>query len=170
MKRLLLLLLVAAATFLLIALYKNPELLNDIWLWIVGLAGTIIQLVRDLFNYVERAFDKSDDETKKEDSSAAQVVPVAATASQPNNSIPLATSETVTQPSMTADLELRLLRYMDDGQTTVGLLYIGEQFYCYTLEDTFHEVKVPKETRIPAGTYRVQFNPVVTPLTQKYRT
>jgi hypothetical protein len=39
----------------------------------------------------------------------------------------------------------------------------------YTLEDEFREVKVMKETRIPAGVYEIVINRAETPLTLKYR-
>ncbi len=62
-----------------------------------------------------------------------------------------------------------LLRYLDDGETTLGLLYLDNKFFCYTLEDTFRAVKVAAKTRIPAGDYLVLFNKTLTKLTQKYR-
>jgi hypothetical protein len=41
--------------------------------------------------------------------------------------------------------------------STIGELWIGDQFECYTLEDVVREpeVKIPKETAIPYGTYEV---------------
>lgn len=39
----------------------------------------------------------------------------------------------------------------------------------YTLEDEAREVKVSKETRIPAGRYEIVINRSETPLTKKYR-
>lgn len=64
---------------------------------------------------------------------------------------------------------LTLLRFIDDGETTLGLLYLNTKFYCYTLEDTFREEKITGKTRIPAGTYRILFNKNLTDLTKKYR-
>ena len=41
----------------------------------------------------------------------------------------------------------------DKPEETIGVLYINDRFYCYTLEDEKREIKVPKETRIFAGDY-----------------
>ena len=175
MKRFLLLLLIAGITFALVAMYRDPTILNDIWLWLVGLLGTIIQLVREFFDYIDRAF--GGDEEKEVEKTAEELVtgkeqPAAGAPATVNAALASAPVVTAVPEATTpkADLEMRLLRYSDDGQTTVGLLYLADQFYCYTLEDTFHKVKVPGETRIPAGTYEVKFMPHVTPLTEKYRT
>lgn len=32
--------------FVIIRLFKKPELLNDIWLWLIGLAGLIIKTAK----------------------------------------------------------------------------------------------------------------------------
>jgi hypothetical protein len=76
-------------------------------------------------------------------------------------------------PSKTSDnfngLELQLLRYVDDGKTTLGLLYVDGKYFGVTLEDTYHEIKVAGETRIPAGTYEIKFQPELTDLTKTYR-
>lgn len=42
------------------------------------------------------------------------------------------------------------------GGSTLGILFIDGKFECYTLEDEAREVKVPGETRIPAGTYSIK--------------
>jgi len=52
-------------------------------------------------------------------------------------------------------MRLRLQRYSENGESTLGLFYIDNQFNCYTLEDAFRKEKVPGETRIPAGVYEV---------------
>ncbi|MBV6644529.1 MAG: hypothetical protein KI790_03720 [Cyclobacteriaceae bacterium] len=144
MKRALLLIFVAIATFALFALYKNPEVLEDIWIWILGLIGTIVKGGKSIVEYFKQLL-----EGKQED----------------------VVYTTANQEGLTpkADVRLTLLRYSDDGDTTVGLLYINDSFYCYTLEDTHQEIKVPGNTRIPAGAYQVTFNKTDTPLTLKYR-
>ena len=157
MKRFLLLLLIAIATFLIYAIFKNPDLLSDIWLWLIGLAGAIIQAGRLLIEYFKSIFDKKPNDpnsTVKPD--AGNIAP------ESNIAAPL---------SMTndADIRLSLLRYFDDGNTTLGLLYVNETFYCYTLEDSHHDVKIPGETRIPAGIYDIDFRKEVTPLTKTYQ-
>jgi hypothetical protein len=52
-------------------------------------------------------------------------------------------------------MKLTLLRFPSFKDSTLGGLLVNERFQCFTLEDEFREVKVPGETRIPAGTYRV---------------
>jgi hypothetical protein len=64
---------------------------------------------------------------------------------------------------------LKLLRYSDDGDTTIGLLFVNGGFYCYTLEDTHQDEKVEGETRIPAGIYNIGYRKEDTPLTIKYK-
>ncbi|MCK5705854.1 MAG: hypothetical protein KAI29_32110 [Cyclobacteriaceae bacterium] len=58
MKRFILLILIAIATFLLFAFFKKPELLNDIWLWLIGLAGLIIKTGKGIIDYIKSIFEK----------------------------------------------------------------------------------------------------------------
>jgi hypothetical protein len=70
-----------------------------------------------------------------------------------------------------------LQRYSDNRDSTLGLLLKvletpqGQKtvLRAYTLEDEFRATKVGGETRIPAGTYIVDRQPLATPLTMKYR-
>jgi hypothetical protein len=67
-------------------------------------------------------------------------------------------------------MELKLYRYSDNGDDTHGLLFINNEFFCYTLEDQHQDEKVKHETRIPSGyTYRVGWQEEVTPMTKRYR-
>lgn len=52
-------------------------------------------------------------------------------------------------------MELKVLRYNSESDYTDGLLFIDENFECYTLEDEGRTVKVYGETRIPDGTYEI---------------
>jgi len=156
MKRFLLLFIIAIATFLLFALFKNPDILDDIWLWLIGFAGLIIKGGKSIFDYIKSLFDKNDQENSQQ------------------TAAPITSTKTISSPVTPVQLDpstiqITLLRYQDDGQTTLGLLYINNKFYCYTLEDTFREVKIPGETRIPSGTYKVDFRKEVTDLTKKYQ-
>lgn len=52
---------------------------------------------------------------------------------------------------------LRLKRKYYTNKSTIGELYFGNQFFCYTLEDKVREdgVKIPGETAIPEGDYSI---------------
>ena len=61
-KHFIILLIVAVVTItIMLALYR-PDLLEDVWLWIIGLIGPIIALIRrtisSVFSYI-RKFDKN---------------------------------------------------------------------------------------------------------------
>ncbi len=58
-------------------------------------------------------------------------------------------------------VELLLTRFSSGKEATLGNLFnvMGTeelQFLCYTLEDQYQDVKVAKETRIPAGRYQIK--------------
>ena len=52
-------------------------------------------------------------------------------------------------------MKLEVLRYSDNGESTLGLLFVDGEFHCYTLEDERRTEKVFGETRIPEGEYKV---------------
>lgn len=138
MKRIITLLFIALLVFAVIYFMKNPDALEDVWMWLVGLAGSIVAAGKRLVEFI-----KGDKKDENKDS-----------------------------PAVADDFEgltLRLTRYSDDGQTTLGLIYIADSFYCYSLEDTFQIQKISGETRIPAGTYDVSLREEESPLTKKYR-
>lgn len=53
-------------------------------------------------------------------------------------------------------MRLTVLRYSENGDSTLGLLFINGKFECYTLEDEHREIKIKSETRIPSGTYQIK--------------
>lgn len=57
-------------------------------------------------------------------------------------------------------MKLKVLRFSSQKDSTNGLLFNDSDgkmnFLCYTLEDEAREVKVKGETRVPAGTYKVE--------------
>lgn len=53
-------------------------------------------------------------------------------------------------------MELKLLRYSSDADSTGGLLYMDGKFFCYTCEDEKREIKIKGETRIPDGIYKIK--------------
>ena len=154
MNRFLLLILIAGAAFLLILFAVRPDLISNIWLWFVGLAGVIVKLFQWLAEYFKKLLNPQ--QSKK-------------SAPADTNSKEINHQETATKEDAFEGVTLYLLRYYDDGETTVGLLLANRKFYCYTLEDTFHKEKIAGETRIPAGTYAVRFRKEETPFTKTMR-
>lgn len=47
-------------------------------------------------------------------------------------------------------------RFAHGADATLGILYHGSEALCFVLEDEYRAVKVPGETRIPDGTYRLR--------------
>ena len=123
----------------------------------IGLSGTIAALFKRLLSFFKDQ-DKTDSPLAENNAS----IPVVA---KPQKQLEL--------QELAADdfngVTLTVLRYSDDKTTTVGLLYLNGFFYSYTLEDTFREVKLVSQTRIPAGKYKLDFNRHDTDLTLKYR-
>ena len=56
-----------------------------------------------------------------------------------------------------APMQLTVKRFADDGDTTLGVLYINGVFECFTVEDEERAIKKSGETRVPNGTYDVAF-------------
>jgi hypothetical protein len=54
-------------------------------------------------------------------------------------------------------MKMKLIRNRECGATkcTFGTLYIDDLPACYTLEDIEREIKIPHETAIPTGVYKV---------------
>lgn len=55
-------------------------------------------------------------------------------------------------------VELLLKRIFKGTGYTIGKLYIDGEYFCDTLEDAVRDKKIPGETAIPAGTYKVIVN------------
>lgn len=53
-------------------------------------------------------------------------------------------------------MNLSVDRFGDLPSATLGAFSLDGEFSCFTLEDEHRDVKVPGETRIPAGTYKVE--------------
>tara|TARA_R100001510_G_C7652348_1_gene210162 strand:- start:2116 stop:2583 length:468 start_codon:yes stop_codon:yes gene_type:complete len=57
-------------------------------------------------------------------------------------------------------MKLEVLRFSSQTDSTSGLLFeitdLGRNFMCYTLEDERRVLKVKGETRVPAGTYKIE--------------
>ena len=52
-------------------------------------------------------------------------------------------------------MNLVLKRQPSNDACTHGDLFVGDDFECVTLEDVVRDVKIPGETAIPVGRYRV---------------
>jgi len=60
-------------------------------------------------------------------------------------------------------MKLELYRFSTQNESTLGILYLvndgtnQKDFLCFTLEDEKRSVKVYGETRIPQGTYKIEY-------------
>jgi len=57
-------------------------------------------------------------------------------------------------------MKLKLVRISSQEDSTNGILYIDDEFACYTLEDEERQIKVMHETAIPLGIYKIEFRKV----------
>ena len=64
-------------------------------------------------------------------------------------------------------MKLELKRFSAQSDTTLGLMFLDGEFECFTLEDEYRAEKIKGETRIPAGTYKVEKREVISGLTEK---
>ncbi|GJM64650.1 hypothetical protein PEDI_52020 [Persicobacter diffluens] len=147
----------------------NPSVLDDIWLWLIGFAGFIIAFFENIFRNITKPFSKKDKETQLTE---PPEVSKSDLENKVENLIQVIEKKEKLEASNSSfnGTTINVLRYFDDGETTLGLMFIKNEFFAYTLEDTHQEVKIPSETRIPAGNYSVEFRKEDTELTQKYRT
>ena len=72
MNRLTALLFIALLTFILVLLITNPDLFNDIYLYLIGLAGVIIKALQGVANSIKKAIKGDDEEVKTESKPAKQ--------------------------------------------------------------------------------------------------
>jgi hypothetical protein len=155
MNRYIKLLIVALLAVAVIFFIQKPDIFDEIWLWLIGLAGPIAAIFKRTFNFLK---DEKDDQLSESITTPVELSPPGKRAE----------IEEIVKDDFKG-VTITVLRYSDDGTTTVGLLYLNGFFYCYTLEDTYRDVKVAGQTRIPAGKYNLDFNRYETVLTLKYR-
>jgi len=55
-------------------------------------------------------------------------------------------------------METRIIRVAQGKNSTLSHLYIEGLFACYLLEDSIRDVKIPGQTCIPSGAFRLTFN------------
>jgi hypothetical protein len=173
MKNFAALLVIALLAVVVLIFVTNPDLLGKIWLYIIGFIGYILALADKGIKSIGKAF-------QGEPSKPAEPIP----ASAPRQGISVQGPTTVSETEKSAlqqkihELEkqlqqagdklgeplgkatLTLLRYMDDGETTLGLFFLRNKFFAYALEDTHRDEKIKGKTRIPEGLYEVGFSPV----------
>ena len=197
MKNLAIVIIVALLAIALLLFIYNPGILEDIWLWIVGLIGVIVSAIKSAFEWLASLFKSKEGSTSQVKPLKSSNVPTDSTIADPNLAVIKAANEELrisvqeyksrisSLESQVTSLESKLqssgnnddfvgttmsvIRYVDDGETTLGLLFIDGKYFCYTLEDTYRKVKVKGKTRIPKGVYSVDFNRYDTDLTVKYR-
>ena len=174
MKNFLFILIVIVFTVLLLLFITNPGLLDKIWLWIVGLIGGIIGLFRNIVDQLKGV--SGDDESAKNESSKT-LVEAAKIQQQTTAKVDELVKKIEDKDKNKVEAlnkpfngtTITVLRYLDDSETTLGILYVNKKFFTYSLEDTFRPEKIAGETRIPSGTYSLDFNNELTDLTKKYQ-
>ena len=57
-------------------------------------------------------------------------------------------------------MKLNLKRTSSDSDSTLGVLSIGADVQCVTVEDEYRAQKMQHETRIPRGTYKIKLRTV----------
>ncbi|MCC5938193.1 MAG: hypothetical protein JJU34_13015 [Lunatimonas sp.] len=180
MSRFLLIALIVILLVLAILFILQPQVLDGIWMWLVGFAGYVVLLFRRASEGLKSLFTKSESPAKTADPVQAPAQPTPLITPQLSNDTLDELNEKVralenqllnAQKSglPMASHAVTVLRYLDDGQTTLGLIFLKNRFFAYTLEDTHRDSKVHGKTRIPEGTYPLELNRVETPLTQRYR-
>ena len=66
MKRLFSLILVAALTFAVLYFVRNPDVLGNFWMWLVGLSGSVVAVFRKLIDSFKGEEAKALSSAKKE--------------------------------------------------------------------------------------------------------
>lgn len=146
MKRILIIIIIALVTVAVMLLIFRPELLDNIWLWIVGLIGAIVGYSKTLIEKIKK-WTGTDSETEK----------------------PADDTESIEQEEVNGKVLLSLLRYSDDGNFTTGMLYLKDEFFCFTIEEPEGQPGISPDGRISPGKYPLGFDLNETDFTLKYR-
>lgn len=188
MKRFFLLLLIAVVIIGIVIFFSNPQLLDEVWLWLIGFSGSILGLIRNLWEEIKGIFSDDKEDNKKERAKELKEensVAVTKTQKELEKTQTQLKKAELDLQNFKAELEknkqnfkeeipyegttLNLVRFQYDTDTTLGLLYIKDKFLAYTLEDTYRVEKKFGETRIPKGVYEIKFREILTDLTKSYR-
>lgn len=190
-KRIIILISIALLVIAILFFISNPKIIEKIWLWIIGLIGPIVAFFKNIANSLTNLLKEKDSKQNQPIKNSNQQInlpkPEEEVINNQVTNIHLENSNKkiaeLENEVKKLQLELKkekeydgfngttltVLRYMDDGETTLGLLFLEDKFFCYTLEDTYNEVKLKNETRIPEGIYDVGFNKAETDMTKSYR-
>ncbi len=147
MNRFLLLILVALLTLGIVFLVKRPEILDQIWLWLLGFAGLIGRFFQEFWGRIKKIFDK-----EKEERNQASGITTSSESKAINS------PKSIVPEDNFKGITLSIIRQTDDGTTTIGMLYLNEEFYGYTLEDSGADATAKAAVQIPAGQYRVEMD------------
>jgi hypothetical protein len=172
MKKFAALLIIALVAILVLVILTNPEVLGKAWLYVLGFIGYVVVLVENGFKKIAGAFSGS----KEQIPDVLPSLPVEK--GNDSKEIEQKNQEVLSLQQKIKELELKLqesktelgthlgkctltvLRYIDDGETTLGLIFLRNKFFAYTLEDTHRDEKIKGKTRIPSGIYNVGYSPV----------
>lgn len=170
-KPLALLVIVFLAIVILIFL-TNPQVLEKVWLYILGFIGYVIVLAEKGFKTVANAFS-----SEKKENTTVNIRPDIQSQLPDQVSPKSQKAEVALVEQKIKELEKKLqgskhtendlgrctltvLRYVDDGETTLGLMFLRNRFFAYTLEDGHRDEKIAGQTRIPSGVYDIGFSQV----------
>jgi hypothetical protein len=154
MNRLIVLLFIGLIVFGILFFISNPDVFNEVYLYFIGLFGFIVKGFQSFLDRLKKSFKKPEQNKKPNQVNLEKFNP-AKHSPQNNDSF--------------EGYTFSLLRYRDDGSTTLGLLYDDKTYFSFTLEDTYRKEKIPGETRIPAGTYEIKFREEPSESQAKYR-
>jgi hypothetical protein len=155
--------------FAVVLFAMRPDILEDVWLWIVGLIGLIIKLFESAWQFMEEKFKhKAEPVPIPAAVAGARAMPFVPSPQSAQRSSDNRTIEDFPKQKFDG-VTIEVKRLQDDGVSTLGALSIDGDFYCYTLEDTYRAKKLKGETRIPSGEYMLDFNRHITKMTQRYR-
>lgn len=172
MKKFAALLIIALVAIVVLVIFSNPDALGKAWLYVLGFIGYVVVLVENGFKKIAEAF------TGSKDAKPDAVLPPQSEKRQDPNMVDDRSGEISILQQKIKELELQLqkskneegtylgrctltvLRYIDDGETTLGLIFLRNKFFAYTLEDTHRDEKIRGKTRIPAGIYSIGYSPV----------
>lgn len=172
MKKFAALLIIALVAILVLVIFTNPEVLGKAWLYVLGFIGYVVVLVENGFKKISGAFSGSKekvpdvlpslpDENKNDSQETEQKTKEILSLQQKIKELELKLQESKTElGTHLGKCTLTVLRYIDDGETTLGLIFLRNKFFAYTLEDTHRDEKIRGKTRISAGVYTLGYSPV----------